>query len=507
MQAGPYRDSAQPGMRPASPMGNRPGIQPGRAVMSRQPRLLPPQESQERIQTFNRSRAGMSGINSRPLPPGRVIALQNGHHVIETNEGRRLEVRQNGTLERVRMPDGREAAFRPDGKIRSFRTPNGMVVEHGFHGERRVVTMGPRGDRVVSMGRHRGYYERPYYTRHGATYVQRTYVMNNVTYTRVYRSYRFKGATYYRYAPVRYYHPAYYRWVDSPWPAPVHYQWGWYAAPPPWYGYYGTYFAPAPVYPTASLWLTDFLLAANLEAAFQTRENADAAQAQAGNAAPEAESKFFSPQSAAAEDESAQLTPEVKQEIAEEVARQLADERAAAASSQQGAATSPEQGGPAPDADQSPPALNPTHKTFVVSSTLTEMTDEGKECQLTAGDVLKRLDTTPDQNNSVRTLVRSARPGDCERESVVLVSVNDLQEMQNSFQAGVDSGLKTLADNQGQGGLPPAPDASVLPGEAPPPAADTGYAVTALQKQQSAADAAENEMVQDASAQQGQPNN
>jgi hypothetical protein len=495
-ERGPHPGVAQPGIHPV-PMENRPGMRPGGAIMSRPQRLLPPQESQERIQSFNRSRAGMSGINSRPLPPGRVIALQNGHHVIETNEGRRLEVRPNGTLERVRMPDGREAAFRADGRIRSFRTPNGMIVEHGFHGERRIVTRGSRGDRVVSMGPHRGYYERPYYTRHGATYVQRTYVFNRVTYTRVYRSYSYNGVTYYRYAPINYYHLGYYRWASSPWPAPVRYQWGWYAAPPPWYAYYGTYFAPAPSYPTASLWLTDFLLAANLEAAYEDHANAEATPGQANATTPEAQSKSFTPQAAAAGDESAQLNLEVKEEVAQEVKQQLADEQTAAANPEQDASA----------ADQPPPALSPLHKTFVVSTTLAEMTDEGQECQLTAGDVIKRLDTTPDQNSSVRTLVRSSKPGDCERESVILVQVNDLQEMHNSFQAQVDSGLKTLAENQGQGGIPSAPDVTLSPGEAPPPAPDAAYAERALQKQQSAADAAETELQQEASSQQDGPNN
>jgi hypothetical protein len=442
----------------------------------------------------------MRGINGRPLPRGQVLVRPDGRQIISTSRGRRIEVRPNGTVERIRMSDGREAAFRRDGRIRSFRTPNGMLVEHGLHGQRRIVTVGPRGDRVVSMGPHRGYYQRPYYTRGGATYVQRTYVVNSVTYTRVYRSYYYGGATYYGYAPVYYYHPVYYGWAYNPWPAPVYYQWGWYAAPPPWYAYYGPYFAPAPAYPTASLWLTDFLLAADLQAAYQARADANAdaqAQGQANQAAPQAQANSYAPQPAAAGNESVQLTPEVKQEIAEEVRRQLADEQAAASNPQQAA----------PAADQAPPALNPIHKTFVVSTTLAETTDEGQECQLTAGDVLKRLDTTPDQNNSVRTLVRSSKPGDCERESVVPVSVNDLQEMQNNLQAQIDSGLKTLADNQGKSGLPSPPDVAVVPGEVPPPAADTDYAETALQKQQSAADAAENQMEQDALAQQGQPNN
>jgi hypothetical protein len=83
----------------------------------------------------------------------------------------------------------------------------------------------------------------------------------------VYRGYSFKGRTYYGYQPAVYYHPAFYGWASSPWTGPVSFgaaAWGWAGAP--WYGYYG--FTPYPLYAGPAFWLTDYLVAANLQAAY-----------------------------------------------------------------------------------------------------------------------------------------------------------------------------------------------------------------------------------------------
>ena len=142
-----------------------------------------------------------------------------------------------------------------------------MHIEHGLNGSRRIEST-HNGARIVTTGRHSGYVQRPYVTRGGRTYVSRTVVINHVAYARVYRSYSYHGyCCYYGYHPAFYYGPAYYGWAYNPWPAPVYYGWGWGGAP--WYGYYGGYFAPYPTYPSAAFWLTDYLIAANLQAAYR----------------------------------------------------------------------------------------------------------------------------------------------------------------------------------------------------------------------------------------------
>jgi len=163
---------------------------------------------------------GMAKTTSRPLP-GKQVSLHGG-----------------GT-----------ASIRPNGQIRSINR-NGMHIEHGLNGSRRIETT-HNGAHIVTTGKHSGYVQRPYVTRGGRTYVSRTVVVNNRSYTTVYRSYSYGGyCCYYGYTPAYYYGPAYYGWAYNPWPAPVYYGWGWGGAP--WYGYYGGYFAPYPTYPSAA---------------------------------------------------------------------------------------------------------------------------------------------------------------------------------------------------------------------------------------------------------------
>ena len=155
----------------------------------------------------------------------------------------------------------------------------------------------------------------------------------------------------------------------------------------------------------------------------------------------------------AASPDEVQLTPEVKQMIAEEVKLQLDAEKAASAQT-------PAAGSPATSADAMPPALDPGSTVFVVASNLDVATPDGDECELTPGDVITRIDDTPDSDDKVQVRVTSSKEGDCARGSKPVVAVADLQEMHNRFREQVDAGLKQLAANQGKNGLPAAPDTS-----------------------------------------------
>ena len=102
--------------------------------------------------------------------------------------------------------------------------------------------------------------------------------------------------------------------------------------------------------------------------------------------------------------------------------------------------------------------MDPNHRTFIVSDVLNETGPDGQDCSLSAGDVVTRIEDTPDANKSVKVLVSASQKSDCASGSQVSVAVDDLQEMHNHFREQLDSGLKTLADNQGKNGLPAAPD-------------------------------------------------
>ena len=393
----------------------------------------------------------------------------------------------------VSLKGGGTASIRPNGQIRSINR-NGMHIEHGLNGSRRIEST-RNGAHIVTTGRGSGYVQRAYVTRGGHSYVSRTTIVNHRAYTGVYRSYSYRGHGYYGYHPAFYYGRAYYGWAYNPWAAPVYYGWGWGGAP--WYGFYGAYFAPYPVYPSAAFWLTDYLIAANLQAAYAAQA---AASAGAANGAAADQSQDSANNSAPADNSgSVALSPEVKAAIAEEVKAQLAAEQAAAQPASSGGQPAATQASAAPAGDEVPPALDPARRTFVVASDLAVVGD-GQECQLTSGDVITRITDTPDDDNKVTVSVSAGKKADCAAGKQVAVSVDDLQEMQNHFQEQLDSGMKDLASKQGTGGLPKAPDTSTVASDVPPPPPDTSAEKT-LQDQQAAADQTEAQVVKEAFSQ------
>jgi hypothetical protein len=296
-----------------------------------------------------------------------------------------------------------------------------------------MVVTGRPGARVVSYGPHRGFVERT--VRPG--YISRTHVVGGRSYAHVYREYRYHGLVYYHYVPAFYYGPGFYTWAVTPWGAPVPYAWGG-GIVAPWFGFYAGYFTPYPVYGSPDLWLTDYLVAENLRLAYESQQAEDD-----GQTPPSAQNA----QSAAAT-----LSGETKALIADEVRQQLAAEKAAAASPNQPAA---------PTSEQAPSALDPAVRVFVVSSAI-DVAAGSQECSLTPGDIVTRIDDTPDVNQNVSALVTASKKTDCPTGEKVAVSVQDLQEMHNQFRVQLDSGLKTLAENQARG-LPKGPATGARP--------------------------------------------
>jgi hypothetical protein len=246
------------------------------------------------------------------------------------------------------------------------------------------------------------------------------------------------------------------------------------------------------VYPSAAFWLTDYLIASSLQAAYAARTEAEYQQdaGVAGNQPSGSNNNNTQPSQ-----ETVTLTPEVKQAIVEEVKAQVAAEQAAA--NQQGA---PSGGGAAFASDAGvPPALDPARRTFVVFSEIDVVADN-TECTLTPGDVITRLTDKPNQDQNVTASVTTSKQSDCAPGKQVAVSVTDLQEMQNRFREQLDGGLKELAQKQGSAGLPNAPDTMTVAGDVPPPPVDT-TAAKALQDQQAAADQTSTEVKRETSGQ------
>jgi hypothetical protein len=262
--------------------------------------------------------------------------------------------------------------------------------------------------------------------------------------------------------------------------------WGW--GGEPWFGFYGGYFAPYPVYPSAAFWLTDYVIAANLQAAYD-------AQAAANAEAAARYDQGYSDGARQAENSGpVTLTPEVKQAIAEEVKAQLAAEQQ---QSSGGPGGSSDRQALAPETanDDMLPALDPARRTFVVSSDITVLAN-GHECELTAGDVITRLTDTPDAEQTVTASVSASKKGDCRAGQQVAVYVEDLQDMHNHFQEQLDNGMKALAEKQGTGSLPKAPDTGTTASDVPPPAPDR-TAAKDLTDQEAAADQTETQVKQE----------
>jgi len=378
-----------------------------------------------------------------------------------------------------------------NGRVASIHS-GGMEINHGMRGGR-TIRSERNGRVIVNEGRRGGYVQRPYFNRGGRSYYSRTYYRNGRAYSRVYRGYDYRGGHYYGYVPDRYYHPGFYGWAYHPWGVGVYYgpaAWGWAGAP--WYGAYPGYFTPYPVYASANLWLTDYLIAANMQAAYQAGVEAGAASAGPGQPPPPGEQ--YQQPAPEANTQQTPLSPEVKQAIADEVQAQIAAEQAAAAQTnpQPGAPAPPPPAPAAPSGEQVPDALNPSERVFVVATNL-DLTAGGQECAVTPGDVLMRLSDTPDADQNVTASVQSSKKGDCAAGQTVTVAVNDLQEMHNHFREQLDSGLQKLADNAGKNGLPGAPDTGTTPGEVPAPPPDQG-AADQLQAQQQQADQVEAEV-------------
>ena len=322
-------------------------------------------------------------------------------------------------------PSGHQVAMH-GGRPSEIRSHD-MMIRRGPSGMRRTVV--ERNGRVYSFNRAGYGHIRSGYAYGGHNYAVRRYYVGGAYYPRYYRSYGYRGVFFDAYAPGVYYSPYYYGWAYRPWAAPVAFSWGWGGSP--WYGYYGGYFTPYPSYPSANLWLTDYIVAQTLEASYRERsESARASQQQFDNQPPA---------------QQAALTPEIKQMIAEEVQRQLRYEAAEAS------ARRPEPGAPpAPPQETDYTGVgrmiedNNTH-VLLSNANIDVTTLSGQECAISQGDALA---VTPGQaggqGETVQVKVLASAGNGCPSNSVVTVSLQDLQEMVNHVRATLDSGLAAM---------------------------------------------------------------
>jgi len=341
----------------------------------------------------------------------------------------------------VTAKNGATATVRKDGKVATLSDPKrGMEVHHSLIGNRSVVSERPDHSRIVAERGGRGYVQTPF-RYNNREFVRRSYYYGGRYYNAYYGRYHYRGIYLYPYYSNYYYNPYYYGWVVNPWATPAPYAWGW--ATNPWYGYYGAYFTPYPSYAGPAFWLTDYLIAASLAAAYDAHEQAAALT----NTAP--------------------LTPEVKQLIADEVRQQVTLEY------NESKAAEPDN------------KINSIHllltdgkqHVFVAAHDLDVIDVNGGECALSPGDAIQlRNGPSGDDQSATLAVIASKGGNECPSGDLVSVALPDLQEMQNHMRETIDQGMQELQKKQGTGGLPAAPGSAKDPPKesamalaAPPP--------------------------------------
>ena len=306
--------------------------------------------------------------------------------------------------------------------------------------------------------------------------VSRTFLSGgHVLYTHVYQRqvWRQFGRSfpYETFVPAVRYPAVYYAWALTAWPRPVAYAWGWQVQP--WYPMYGSLFTPYPVYTSPDLWMTDYIIAQSMQAAYQAQAAAPTAEPpplgatatpvpDPGVAAPAAElsdapaarPSDASPAPQSSDTPSAAgamppaITPQVKAQLNAQIKVQLHEQQAAAAM-------------PATLTTQStPPALRPNHVFFQVVQPLTvPLATTNGHCSLSANDYIKRTGGVSNDDWMIPVVVELSRPSDCPEGLQTRVGLNDLNAMENEQEAQVMEAMRAASKRMGPNGPPSGPGA------------------------------------------------
>lgn len=302
-------------------------------------------------------------------------------------------------------------------------------------------------------------------------YLSRTFVSGgHVLYTRVYQDHVWhqfgRAFAYETFVPAVRYPAVYYSWALAAWPHPVAYAWGWHMQP--WYPVYGVLFTPYPVYTSPDLWMTDYIIAQSMRAAWQAQTapapqpssppeapagapaaypSVPASDAQPGDAsavpqpgdAPQAPQSSDAPSTPIAPPPA--VTPQVKAQLDAQIKVQLEEQQAAAAMP----ATLTTQSGP--------PALRPNHVFFQVVQPLDVPTAHG-HCSLGANDYIKRTGGMSSDDWMIPVVVELSRPSDCPEGLATRIGLNDLNAMENEQEAQVLEAMRAASKSMGPNGPP-----------------------------------------------------
>ena len=284
----PAKPTAPKALPPAPPPAKPAPTQPSR--LPAPAKAMPPATQRPASPTQQKSPDHAPALGARPpaskANPPKATALGHATGGLPAGGGREtradgssVDRDRSGRVTSVTTRAGVMATFDSKGRVNSidFRSTKGygVTVSHGARGARTIVSehVNDRGERIatVNTGPNRGYVDHTY-ARNGRPYLRRTYVAGGHSYATVYHGFYYGGRVYYGYVPGYYYAPGFYGWAYAPWGVPVAFAWGWGGAP--WYSPYGYYFAPYPAYAGPAFWLTDYVIAESLQAAYEAQADA-----------------------------------------------------------------------------------------------------------------------------------------------------------------------------------------------------------------------------------------
>jgi hypothetical protein len=400
----------------------------------------------------------------RPSQGGRQAARRQGY----AQQGRRT---RPASAQGVRAAARRQPSYAP---VRPVATEHREMVArsvsaaHLAGGQFRVVRYGNASSGTVERTIRPGL-------------VSRTFVSGgHVLYTRVYQHHVWhqfgRAFAYETFVPGVRYPGVYYAWALAAWPHPVAYTWGWRAQP--WYPMYGSLFTPYPVYTSPDLWMTDYIMAQNMQAAYQAQAAAYQAQTAApapeplppdDPSAPAADSSFAAPAAQPGEPAPAApagdappapqsgdapsaavatppaMTPQVKAELNAQIKVRLEEQQAAAAT-------------PAtPTTQSTPPALRPNHVFFQVVQRLNVPSGPNSHCSLSANDYIKRTGGMSNDDWMIPVVVELSGPSDCPEGLQTRIGLNDLTAMENQQETQVMEAMQAASKSMGPNGPPSGP--------------------------------------------------
>jgi hypothetical protein len=302
----------------------------------------------------------------------------------------------------------------------------------------------------------------------------RTFVSGGqVLYTHVYQ-----GSVWHQYGRVFAYetfvpavrYPAvYYSWALGVWARPVAYTWSWQVQP--WYPVYGSLFTPYPVYTSPDMWMTDYILAGNMQTAYRVQSgvsapqtsplgdpaaptggSSDAAPAEQPSGAASAPSPDAAPPAPQRSDTPSApvgvppaITPQVKAQLNAQIKVRLREQQDAAATP----LTLTSQG--------TPPALRPSHVFFQVVQPLEVPSGANGHCSLSANDYIKRTGGMSNDDWMIPVVVELSGPADCPQGLQTRIGLNDLNAMENEQEAQVLEAMQAASRSMGPNGPPRTP--------------------------------------------------